>query len=802
MKETAITPEIVAQHNLTPEEYEKIKTIMGREPNFTELGVFSVMWSEHCSYKSSRVHLKRLPTSGPRVIVPPGENAGVVDIGDDWCVAFKVESHNHPSFIEPFQGAATGVGGILRDVFTMGARPIAAMNSLRFGPLDDPKHGNRNKSILKGCVEGIGHYGNCFGVPTVGGEVVFDEAYNLNPLVNAFALGVVRKDQIFFGKAEGVGNPVLYAGAKTGRDGIHGATMASAEFDDEALEKRPTVQVGDPFLEKLLLEACLEAMRSGAIAGIQDMGAAGLTSSSVEMAARAGTGLELDLTLVPQRETGMTAYEMMLSESQERMLIVARTGREKEVVEIFNKWDLDAVVIGKVVEGDRLRIVHNGKLEADLPVMALTDEAPKYERPMGVSSSEFRVSRSESRDSNAGRSGNSKLETRNSEHALKKLLASPNICSKQWVYQQYDTMVRTNTAVLPGADAAVIRVKETRRAIAMCLDGPGRYVAVDALEGAKLAVAEAARNVVCVGAKPIAVTNCLNFASPERPEVMRSFSDVIDGMKEACEMFETPVVSGNVSFYNETEGRGILPTPTIGMVWLIEDTRRIVTHGFKNEGDVIAVLGVTNDDLSVSEYARTIAGRTTDDMRLDGRVPKIDLNLEKNVQDACLKLIEAGLLRSAHDCSDGGLAVTISECCFSSLGRDAIGANINLSGAGLSHDALLFSESPSRIVISFAAEDLEKVTAEVGDVPFATLGSVGDDVLKISVDGHTDGTGTAARNRELSKQRAEAVVGALTLFGVGGPRLAAQGFGPDKPLVPETDEAARAKNRRVELVRR
>src|SRR5215203_2158307 len=428
MNETAITPEIIAQHNLTTEEYEKIKIIMGREPNMTELGVFSVMWSEHCSYKSSRVHLKRLPTSGPRVIVPPGENAGVVDIGDDWCVAFKVESHNHPSFIEPFQGAATGVGGILRDVFTMGARPVAAMNSLRFGPLDDPKHGNRNKSILKGCVEGIGHYGNCFGVPTVGGEVVFDEAYNLNPLVNAFALGIVRKDQIFFGKAEGIGNPVLYAGAKTGRDGIHGATMASAEFDEEALEKRPTVQVGDPFLEKLLLEACLEAMRSGAIAGIQDMGAAGLTSSSVEMAARAGTGLELDLTLVPQRETGMTPYEMLLSESQERMLIVARTGHEKEVVEIFNKWELDAVVIGKVVEGDRLKIYHHGNLEADLPVLALTDEAPKYERPMAPRpSSEFRVQSLEPDDRTIL---NSELGTLNSEQALKELLASPNICSK------------------------------------------------------------------------------------------------------------------------------------------------------------------------------------------------------------------------------------------------------------------------------------------------------------------------------------------------------------------------------------
>ncbi len=730
MNETDITSEIVEQHNLTPEEYDRIKEIMTREPNLTELGVFSVMWSEHCSYKSSRIHLKRLPTNGPRVIVPPGENAGVVDIGDDWCVAFKVESHNHPSFIEPFQGAATGVGGILRDVFTMGARPIAAMNSLRFGPLDDPRRGKRNKAILKGCVEGIGHYGNCFGVPTVGGEVVFDEAYSLNPLVNAFALGIVKKDQIFFGKAEGIGNPVLYAGAKTGRDGIHGATMASAEFDDAALEKRPTVQVGDPFLQKLLLEACLEAMRSGAIAGIQDMGAAGLTSSSVEMAARAGTGLELDLTLVPQRETGMTAYEMMLSESQERMLIVAHTGREKEVIEIFNKWELDAVVIGKVVEGDRLRIMHNGYLEADLPVQALTEEAPKYERPMTEPSPKSKV------QSPTSDRLNSDLGpwTMDFGQALKKLLASPNICSKHWVYEQYDSMVRTNTAVLPGSDAAVIRVKETRRAIAMCLDGPGRFVAVDAKEGAKLAVAEAARNVVCVGAKPIAVTNCLNFASPERPEVMRSFSDVIDGMKEACEVFETPVVSGNVSFYNETDGRGILPTPTIGMVGLIEDTRRIVTHGFKNEGDVIALLGVTNDDLSVSEYAQTVLGRSTDELIADGRVPQIDLDLERRVQDVCLALAEAGLLLSAHDCSDGGLAVTIAECCFSSLNREAIGAKIELASNGLSAGALLFSESPSRIVISFSPENLDRVREIAGDCPFTVIGSVEDDALNISID--------------------------------------------------------------------
>ncbi len=725
MNETVITPEIVAQHNLTIEEFDRIKQIMGREPNLTELGIFSVMWSEHCSYKSSRIHLKRLPTKGPRVIVPPGENAGVVDIGDGWCVAFKVESHNHPSFIEPFQGAATGVGGILRDVFTMGARPIAAMNSLRFGPLDDPKHGKRNRRILKGCVEGIGYYGNCFGVPTVGGEVVFDESYSLNPLVNAFALGIVRQDQIFFGKAEGVGNPVLYAGAKTGRDGIHGATMASAEFDEAAMEKRPTVQVGDPFLEKLLLEACLEAMRSGAIAGIQDMGAAGLTSSSVEMAARAGTGLELDLSLVPQRETGMTAYEMMLSESQERMLIVARTGREKEVIEIFNKWELDAVVIGKVVEGDRLRIVHRGAIEADLPVQALTDDAPKYERPL---------SPQRHRDTEKSISDGSGPKTEDLNTALKILLSSPNICSKHWVYEQYDSMVRTNTAVLPGSDAAVIRVKETRRAIAMCLDGPGRFVAINAKDGAKLAVAEAARNVVCVGARPIAVTNCLNFASPERPEVMRTFSDVIDGMKEACEVFETPVVSGNVSFYNETEGRGILPTPTIGMVGLIEDTRRIVTHGFKNEGDIVALLGVTKDDLAASEYTRAILGRTTNQLVADGPVPELDLNLEKQVQDTCLALAEAGLLQSAHDCSDGGLVVAIAESCFSSLGRNSMGVEINLESNGQSAEAVLFGETPSRIVISFSPENLERVRELVAACPFQIIGKATGKGIQVLID--------------------------------------------------------------------
>jgi len=741
MTSNEITPELIEQH-VTLEEYSRIVEILGREPNFTELGIFSVMWSEHCSYKSSRVHLSRLPTSGERVIVPPGENAGVVDIGDDWCVAFKVESHNHPSFIEPFQGAATGVGGILRDVFTMGARPIAAMNSLRFGPLSPNggpttrKIANRNKSILKGVVEGIGFYGNCFGVPTVGGEVAFDEAYNLNPLVNAFALGLVRKDQIFFGKASGIGNPVLYVGAKTGRDGIHGATMASAEFDDEALEKRPTVQVGDPFLEKLLLEACLEAMRSGAIEGIQDMGAAGLTSSSVEMADRAGTGLELDLTLVPQRETGMTAYEMLLSESQERMLIVAKSGRERELVEIFNKWDLDAVVIGKVVEGNRLKVFHKGELMADLPVDKLTDEAPKYERPM-VAPDYMSVERDERAARWKARAGEAGHGTRDLNEVMAAMISAPNICSKHWVYEQYDHMVRTNTAVLPGADAAVVRVKETRRAITMCLDGNGRYSAVDPKEGAKLTVSEAARNNVCVGARPIAVTNCLNFPSPERPKIMWAFSETIDGMKEACETFSTPVISGNVSFYNETDGDGVLPTPTIGMVGLIDDVRKIVTQGFKHEGDLIALLGSTEDDISVSEYAQTVLGISTNELIEFGSVPRIDMRHEHAVQEACLKLVDEMLLNSAHDCSDGGLAVAVAECCFSSLNNAPDGASIELSSEGLDRETVLFSESPSRIVISFDPEHLERVReiAHSFDAPFEVIGKVTGDGLTIAIDG-------------------------------------------------------------------
>lgn len=717
-----ITPEVISAHNLTPEEFERIKSLLGRTPNLVELGIFSVMWSEHCSYKSSRIHLRRLPTEGERIIVPPGENAGVVDVGDGWAIAFKIESHNHPSFIEPFQGAATGVGGILRDVFTMGARPIASMNSLRFGSLDHHKHGRRNRSLLAGVVGGIAHYGNAFGVPTVGGEVAFDDAYSLNPLVNAFALGLVKQDQIFFGKATGVGNPILYVGAKTGRDGIHGATMASAEFDDEALEKRPTVQVGDPFLEKLLLEACLEAMRSGAIAGIQDMGAAGLTSSSCEMAARAGTGVDIDLSLVPQREEGMTAYEMLLSESQERMLIVAHSGREREVIDIFRKWDLDAVVVGRVRDHQHMRVMHNGETVADIPVSSLTDEAPLYERPMRAYGSN-RASSTEP------------LDTGDWNGALLQLIATPNLASKQHVYRQYDHMVRTNTAVLPGADAAVVRIKETRRALAMTLDGNGRYCAANPREGAKLIVAEAARNVVCVGARPLAVTNCLNFASPERAEVMWSFSEVVDGMAEACRVFNTPVVSGNVSFYNETEGKGILPTPVIGMIGLVEDVRRVLQPGFKQEGHLIALLGSTNDDLSISEFAATVAGKTTEQMITGGAVPAIDLKLEAAVLAACLEAAEAALIASAHDCSDGGLAVALAENCFSSLNYSAIGIDVSLKDS-LSTTSSLFSESPSRIIVSFPEANLaqlQEMTARL-NCPFEVIGTVGGTRLRIHHD--------------------------------------------------------------------
>jgi len=727
MTEPAITAELIRSHGLTDQEYNRIVELLGREPSYTELGIFSVMWSEHCSYKSSRVHLRRLPTKGECVLQGPGENAGVVDIGGGLAAAFKIESHNHPSFIEPYQGAATGVGGILRDVFTMGARPLAAMNSLHFGPLNPSEDASdeeratvaRNRSIMAGVVKGIGDYGNAFGVPTIGGEVRFGECYSRNPLVNAFTLGIMRKEHIFYGRAAGVGNPVIYVGAKTGRDGIHGATMASEEFGEEAQSKRPTVQVGDPFLEKLLLEACLEAMRAGAIVGIQDMGAAGLTSSSCEMGARASNGVEIDIELVPQRETGMTPYEIMLSESQERMLIVAAKGREREVVDIFKKWELDAVVIGHVTDDGHLRVKNSGQIVADIANVALTDEAPVYHRPLEKPADGPPIEVAQ-------------IETSNAEldSTFMRIIAQPTIASKEWVYRQYDHMVRTNTVVLPGSDAAVIRVKEKRRGLAMTLDSNARYCQVDPRAGARLVVAEACRNLIVSGARPLALTNCLNFGSPERPEVMWQFSEVIDGMAEACEVFGTPVTGGNVSFYNETDGRGIHPTPVIGMVGIVDDSRHITTQWFKGDDHAIILLGTTSNDLGVSEYAVAMLGG------LEGRVPQLDLELERRVQEACLKIIQAGLVESAHDCSDGGLAVAIAESCFSSYGREAVGCEVNLVGE-LSAAALLFAETPSRIVVSAVDSNVAQILdiAHALTVAATVIGRTKGKRLTIGVNG-------------------------------------------------------------------
>ena len=726
MIDPAITPDLIKKHGLTDDEYRKVVELLGREPRFTELGIFSVMWSEHCSYKSSRVHLKRLPTTGEAIVQGPGENAGVIDIGGGLAAAFKIESHNHPSFIEPYQGAATGVGGILRDIFTMGARPVAAMNSLHFGMLEAAEDASdeerrtvaRNRSIMAGVVRGIGDYGNSFGVPTVGGEVKFSPCYSKNPLVNAFTLGLLRKDQIFYGRASGLGNPVMYVGAKTGRDGIHGATMASEEFDEESQSKRPTVQVGDPFLEKLLLEACLEAMRAGAIIGIQDMGAAGLTSSSCEMGARAGSGIEINIDLVPQRETRMTPYEIMLSESQERMLIVAVAGRERQIIDIFKRWELDAVVIGQVTDDGKLRVKKGDAIVAEIPNFALTDEAPVYHRPISKPDREQAQVEVVQLESSYG-----ELDS-----TFMGLVASPDIASKEWVYRQYDHMVRTNTVVLPGSDAAVIRIKETRRALAMALDSNARYCFLDPRAGARLVVAEACRNLFCSGGRPVALTNCLNFASPERPEVMWEFSETIDGIAEACTAFDTPVTGGNVSFYNETEGSGIFPTPVIGMVGVVEDVRHITTQWFKREGDVIILLGETADDLGGSEYHVFKTGR------VEGPVPVLDLDRERAVSELCLKLIREGVIQSAHDCSDGGLAIALAECSFSSYRRQAIGFDVDLKGP-LSSAALLFSETPSRIVISAPESAVDDVIAAAAahSVPASILGTTSGDRIRIRV---------------------------------------------------------------------
>jgi phosphoribosylformylglycinamidine synthase len=713
---TADVKELLAQHNLTEDEFNKILGILGREPNITELGMFSVMWSEHCSYKSSRVHLKKLPTTGPRVVQGPGENAGAVDIGDGLCVVFKMESHNHPSFIEPYQGAATGVGGILRDVFTMGARPIALLDSLRFGNLDSAK----NRHLMKGVVAGIAGYGNCMGVPTVGGEVRFDDIYSLNPLVNAFCLGIAHKDRIFRGTAAGVGNPVIYFGSKTGRDGIHGATMASDAFDDESEQKRPTVQVGDPFQEKLLLEACLELMANDLLVGIQDMGAAGLTSSSCEMASRAGNGIELDLTHVPRREPGMTPYELMLSESQERMLMVAKAGREEECINICRKWDLDVAVIGKVTGDGMLRVVDQGRIVAEIPAKALADDGPRYERPYSPPAYQ---------DMLTNLNYDSIPDVKDANAALLSLLSSPTIASKRWVYEQYDHMVRTNTIVRPGSDAAVVRIKGTDKAVAMTVDCNGRYCLLHPYEGARLAVVEAARNLVCSGAEPIGLTDCLNFGNPERPDIMWQFVLAIEGLKDACEHFKIPIVSGNVSFYNETNGLSIYPTPMLGMVGLIEDADQAMTQWFREDGDAIILLGKTRDDLGGSEYLKVAQHRE------QGSPPFLSLETEKALHDFVLKVIREGLVQSAHDCSDGGLAVALAECCVSGP-SGARGAVVKLGLGSLRCDALLFGESQSRIILSMRPDAVESLLsrAEAAGIPAAQIGTVGGNRLVIDVE--------------------------------------------------------------------
>ncbi|HOQ47075.1 MAG TPA: phosphoribosylformylglycinamidine synthase subunit PurL [Bryobacteraceae bacterium] len=690
-----ITPDLIASHQLSQEEYEKIVSILGREPTYTELGIFSVMWSEHCSYKSSRVHLKKLPTRGKLVVQGPGENAGIIDIGGGYAIAFKIESHNHPSFIEPFQGAATGVGGILRDIFTMGARPIAAMDSLRFGPLDDPENGARNRRILEGVVSGIAHYGNCFGVPTVGGECIFERCYNGNPLVNAFALGVFRKDEIFYGRARGIGNPVIYVGAKTGRDGIHGASMASAEFSEESSQKRPNVQVGDPFMEKLLLEACLEAMQTGAIVGIQDMGAAGLTCSTCEMGSRAGTGIEINLELVPQRETGMTPYEIMLSESQERMLLVAEKGREEEVFRIFKKWGLDAVTIGTVTDDGMLRVKDRGQVVAEIPNRALADEAPVYERPH---TTPLRTAPMEAPE----------FRSRGLAEDLSALLASGDICSKRWIWEQYDYMVQTNTVQGPGGDAAVVRIKDTDISVAMSLDGNGRYTYLSPREGAKLAVAECCRNLAAVGAEPVAATNCLNFGNPERPEIMAQLVEAIEGMADACRHFDTPITGGNVSLYNETLGEAIYPTPVLGVVGLMK-TAAPVTIDFKRPGRAVILLGGLGECDAIrfggTQYAKVVLGS------LWGLPPALDMDYEKRVQAAVRQIVAEGIAESAHDLSDGGLAVALAESCFGPAG---VGAALELD-SDLRPEFLLFHEGPSRVLISTSRpEEALRIAAEHG----------------------------------------------------------------------------------------
>jgi phosphoribosylformylglycinamidine synthase subunit PurL len=772
--EIKVTAEVAVEHGVTCEEYVRIQQILGRDPNITELGIFSVMWSEHCSYKSSKVHLKRLPTRGKLVVQGPGENAGVVDIGDGLVAAFKIESHNHPSYVEPFQGATTGVGGILRDIFTMGARPIAILDSLRFGPITKegfvgaqhaaPQLGNMppddatlaaNRRILDSVIRGVGGYGNCFGVPTIGGEVAFEPCYSQNPLVNALALGIAKKEEIFLAKAKGIGNPVIYVGAKTGRDGIHGASLlASAEFTEESKQKRPNVQVGDPFMEKLLLEACLEAMQTGAVVAIQDMGAAGLTCSTMEMASRGGTGIEIDLAKVPQRETGMTPYEIMLSESQERMLLVAEKGREREVLDVFKKWGLDAVVVGTVTEGGIARINNNGRIAAEIPAHPLAEEGPVYHRPIAAPAPRIETEKDWFAFAPEGT---------NLTQNFMKLLSSPAIASKRWITEQYDTSVRTNTLAGPGvSDAAVVRIKDpdtgiVKRALALSTDGNGRWCQLNPRVGAMHAVAEAARNVAASGARPIAATNCLNFGSPEKPEVMWQFSETIDGLAEACTTLNTPITGGNVSFYNETLGKSIYPTPVIGVLGILDDASKVLKIGFQNAGDTIVLLDGHNAEspalanrhspiatsefareFSSSEYSKTIASIVA------GQPPAIDLTAEKRLQDCLVALAAESVLQSAHDISDGGLAVTLAESSFASTSNkpngchserslrseesafSTLGAITNLADDSLPSEHALFNERGARAIVSVTPSKLAAVlnTARQYNVVARELGQV------------------------------------------------------------------------------
>jgi phosphoribosylformylglycinamidine synthase len=789
------TPELLARHSITAEEYERILAALGRVPSLTELGIYSVMWSEHCSYKSSRVHLKRLPTKSDRVVQGPGENAGIIDVGDGWACAFKIESHNHPSYIEPFQGAATGVGGILRDIFTMGARPLAVMDSLRFGPIaaEDTSRVtkeqglliHKNHSILEGVVSGIAGYGNCFGVPNLGGETKFEPCYSGNPLVNAFALGLVRKDEIFYAKASGTGNPVIYVGAKTGRDGIHGATMASEEFKEGSEQKRPNVQVGDPFMEKLLLEACLEAMKTGAIVGIQDMGAAGLTCSTCEMGARGGVGLDVELDRVPQRETGMSAYEIMLSESQERMLLVAEKGREDEVLRVFAKWGLDAVIIGTVEPEPRLRIRHHGQLVADIPNRSLTDDAPLYHRPIGTWKAPVPLDPPAEVLAELNK-------PRNYTEDLKKLLASSNICSKRWIHDQYDSMVQTNTVQGPGGEAGVMRIKGTgrqgsgirdqgsekpERGLAMALDGNGRWCYLDPKLGAMHAVAEAARKVACTGATPVAATNCLNFGNPEKPEIMAQLSAAIDGIAEACTALGTPITGGNVSLYNETRGEGIYPTPVLGIVGILEDVTKAVPADFQRAGDAIVLLwpvpraekpdptlDVPLNTPPISQYivpvvesdpiVRAQADATDEEVETNliafgssefakvalgsvwGRPPALDLEAEARLHTLLGDLSWSRLLYSARDLSDGGIAVALAQAGFAKN----LGSTVEQEASLMAHPLFgLFAEPASTMVVTAATENVARIEELAQEHSFfvARIGTTGGSRLEILVDRET-----------------------------------------------------------------